>query len=176
MSADIASIRARIAAATPGPWTAEWSDDDQWWQITGQPHDDGGHWLVCPEVATSDEPDGTEADLIAHAPADLAALCDEVEVLREKLGRRRMHALYRATKYGRITGRSEMDAYGRSLGHALVKEIQERRKTAETSDDLAQGWYETEVDLHDALDREAELTADLYELRQQRREASEVWQ
>lgn len=113
---------------------------------------------------------------ITMETSDVEALCDEVEALREKLGRRRMHALYRATQYGRITGRSEMDAYGRSLGHALVKEIQERRKTAETSDDLAQGWYETEVDLHDALDREAELTADLYELRQQRREASEVWQ
>lgn len=87
MTADIEAIRARITAATPGPWKAEWVDGDDWWQITGQPFDDGGQWLACPEVATTDEmeDDGTDADLIAHAPADLAALCDEVEELTADL-------------------------------------------------------------------------------------------
>lgn len=103
---DTAAIRARVAAATPGPWQV-WAgrlsifanvSEETPGSICGDP--------VC-EVEMyrcSDrdpDPDDTEcgcdeegcktcrpvqhadADLIAHAPSDLAALCDEVERLRE---------------------------------------------------------------------------------------------
>lgn len=81
---DIAAIRERLAAATPGPWLV-------------YPYDEG---LVVSdviingivEVARVDSPgphDGglddaayDDLDLIANAPSDLAALCDEVERLR----------------------------------------------------------------------------------------------
>ena len=85
MTLDLDPIRARLAAATPGPWErmpAEVSDTrpadcyDVW----------GGDDWLCASVHH------TNADLIAHAPADLAALVAEVERLRETVQRvREMH-------------------------------------------------------------------------------------
>lgn len=71
-----------------------------------------------------------EAGLIAHVPAeDLAALCDEVEELRDAVehqrGRRRWQAM-------RIFYHDEN---GRRLGRALVKEIR-RRDQAEAELEL----------------------------------------
>ena len=69
----IAEIRARLDAATPGPWKRSLS---------------GSHynpWKVhrgAILVALSGEA-VEDADLIAHAPADIAWLLDEVERLRE---------------------------------------------------------------------------------------------
>jgi len=75
--ADLAAIRARLAAATPGPWRLQTC-------ACGAVCDDAaavkaGGVLV---VECADDPD---ADLIAHAPTDLAALLDEVERLRAGL-------------------------------------------------------------------------------------------
>lgn len=71
---DIAAIRARVAAATPGPWARE---------------DDGDDYVAfAPGAEICRIPHGQDAEecanLIAHAPADLAALCDEVERLTEE--------------------------------------------------------------------------------------------
>lgn len=68
----LAEIRARLDAATPGPWV--YPEDD----LTRIQASDG----VSVAVITRRIDD---ADLIAHAPADIAWLLDEVEQLRESL-------------------------------------------------------------------------------------------
>lgn len=64
---DIKAIRARLAAATPGPW-----------RLQGE--------YVCAddgEVDVAETFNLRDRALIAQAPTDLADLCDEVEVWRE---------------------------------------------------------------------------------------------
>jgi hypothetical protein len=86
--ADIAAIRARLAAATPGPWRVHSRGDvalidpRQWpaWAVADDP--DGGEDDFERLVA---EATAADADLIAHAPTDLAALLDEVERLRAQV-------------------------------------------------------------------------------------------
>lgn len=75
------AIRARLAAATPGPWTLPYHDG----ALAG-PH---GASLLGLDV------DGmaivwarADAELIAHAPADIAALLAEVERLRAEVAER----------------------------------------------------------------------------------------
>jgi hypothetical protein len=74
MSDRLAEIRARLDAATPGPWdydhiTRNVEADSRW--LPDKRH------VVAPMVGHFD---GT---LIAHAPADIAWLLDEVERLRQ---------------------------------------------------------------------------------------------
>ena len=84
MTADLAAIRARLAAATPGPWVAETSevtmDDRSLWRMRRD---------TQPQVPLhlSSVMSSANADLIASAPADLAALCDEVEALTARAER-----------------------------------------------------------------------------------------
>ena len=82
---DLEPIKERLAAATPGPWEMSYDADDKWTSITGQPYDDGGQWLVCPEVATCEGEPDADSTFIAHAPEDIAALVAEVERLREQV-------------------------------------------------------------------------------------------
>ncbi len=90
MTPDLGAIRARLAAATPGPWHAETSDATM---------DDRNLWRVRRDVQPqallhlSAIMSSGNADLIAHAPADLAALADEVEALRAAVERVREVAL-----------------------------------------------------------------------------------
>jgi ubiquinone biosynthesis protein UbiJ len=72
----LAEIRARLDAATPGPWdydhiTRNVEADSRW--LPDKRH------VVAPMVGHFD---GT---LIAHAPADIAWLLDEVDSLRERV-------------------------------------------------------------------------------------------
>ncbi|MBN9607824.1 MAG: hypothetical protein BGO26_10160 [Actinobacteria bacterium 69-20] len=76
MSIDLDAIKARLAAATPGPW-----------DYVGQ------GWITHPgttfaAVGTPDQGmipcTDADADLIAHAPTDLAALLAEVRALRKR--------------------------------------------------------------------------------------------
>lgn len=88
----LAEIRARLDAATPG----QWSNDNEWSEIEA---------VVVPQsaymepylmsVATVGNP--PNADLIAHAPADIAWLLDEVERLRQEIDRLRYEVMRRAT-------------------------------------------------------------------------------
>lgn len=92
MTADLKAIRARLAAATPGPWHA-------WDRGIGYEVHKGAERDCLSEFGTGSEHcdelnDGFretfargDADLIAHAPADLAALCDEVEALTARAER-----------------------------------------------------------------------------------------
>ena len=82
MTLDLEPIKERLAAATPGPWEMSYDADDKWTSITGQPYDDGGQWLVCPEVATCEGEPDADSTFIAHAPEDMRALIEEVETLR----------------------------------------------------------------------------------------------
>jgi len=68
-------IRARLDAATPGPWII-YEDEE-----TGQldPWDDEGMHPILDSQSN--------ADLIAHAPADIAWLLDEVERSRRTVRR-----------------------------------------------------------------------------------------
>lgn len=77
MTDRLAEIRARLNAATPGPWEwREWSCGDE--AITGP---DNTGFVVNVDEATPH----ADADLIAHAPADIAWLLDEVERLRSPM-------------------------------------------------------------------------------------------
>ena len=101
---DLEAIRARLASATPGPWKA--STDDAGDVVVWGPDEDWlanvGNWArqhlgIDADAAARqfvETRDAADATLIAHAPTDLAALCDEVERLRgESDGRRRaLHA------------------------------------------------------------------------------------
>lgn len=71
--ADIAAIEARLSAATPGPWF----HDLQFLQVAA-PDPRGGS---CRYITAEGGPTDPDADLIAHAPADIAALLAEVRRL-----------------------------------------------------------------------------------------------
>ena len=84
----LAAIRARLDAATPGPWkiSGELPDYEHYTRICVE------SWIfdaididvpVCPDGFTKgeiDERDNPQADaaLIAHAPTDIAALLDAI--------------------------------------------------------------------------------------------------
>lgn len=72
----VQEIRARLAAATPGPWMTA---DDHLYPQRVVANDDG--LVLIAETYTDPAWPPADADLIAHAPADLADLLDE----REKL-------------------------------------------------------------------------------------------
>ena len=73
---DIAAIRARLANATPGPWESR--EHKKQWHVTSVETEEHvaliSHW--------TNDVDEADADLIANAPTDLAALIEEVERLR----------------------------------------------------------------------------------------------
>lgn len=128
----------------------------------------------------------TESMPLGEAFEIIIDLCDEVEALRQTLLQRTAERDFHITEVDELSSkledfteaasgaRAELDDHGRQLGYALVKEIR-RRELADDRYDLA---FHVGCDIGDKLtsawDREAELTADLYELRQQRREAAEV--
>jgi hypothetical protein len=76
----LSAIRARLDAATPGPWDAGTATccPDMGWV-------DGPKGAVCPQFTATKVThslDANDADLIANAPTDLRALLGEVERLR----------------------------------------------------------------------------------------------
>jgi ubiquinone biosynthesis protein UbiJ len=92
----IAEIRARLDAATPGPWTMGVdSDAEAWlWDAMTDPYRGGVHAIGIgapprgnrrAQYIADVHEDEASADLIAHAPADIAWLLDEVDALRERV-------------------------------------------------------------------------------------------
>ena len=75
---NIPAIRARLAAATPGPW--RWNNEAGWLEGGGD-----FAWCLLDCSHPDDRPSPGDALLIAHAPADLEALCGEVERLEGML-------------------------------------------------------------------------------------------
>lgn len=78
------AIRARLAAATGGPWTVD--DDDPEYIVF--PEKGGYDGLVIAKVVDQDEalfPVEHNGQFIAHAPTDIADLLAEVARLRGEL-------------------------------------------------------------------------------------------
>lgn len=77
---DVGPIRARLAAATPGPWGIQGAHMD--YQIIARGPSVNG-WSTGPVIVDVDvrggRPTEKDADFIAHAPADIAALLAELD-------------------------------------------------------------------------------------------------
>ena len=79
---DLEPIKERLAAATPGPWRV-WHDPDP--SKAGTAVETAwcyGDIEGDTELITDYLPTGADAEMIAHAPEDIAALVAEVERLR----------------------------------------------------------------------------------------------
>lgn len=81
---DLQPIKARLASATPGPWESA--------ELQGQSRRNSffsvavvGRREVRADIPCQAQPDECDADLVAHAPTDLAALVAEVERLRSAI-------------------------------------------------------------------------------------------
>ena len=81
---DLDAIEARLALATQGPWRVKEQDPKQIHRGTVQVQEDGRGIEVIAECycGAYDGHGLRNADLIAHAPTDLAALIEEVRYLR----------------------------------------------------------------------------------------------
>jgi len=80
MTDRLAEIRARLEAATPGPWK---------WEVVIAEQSVTEHTLKGPDVLCRywyDRPPSGDGELIAHAPEDIAWLLGEVERLRALMG------------------------------------------------------------------------------------------
>ena len=84
MPVDLTPIRARMAKATPGPWRMQTAACDHEDEDENHTAIKGGGALVTECI-----PEESDAILIANAPTDIAALCDEVEYLRAQLAQMR---------------------------------------------------------------------------------------
>lgn len=97
----LAEIRARLAGVTPGPWTVD--DRGSSIEIVSQVE-------LIAAIDTSYDVDfdrgacEENAALVAHAPADIEWLCDEVERLREAL-ETISHPRWSAPGFARLTAR-----------------------------------------------------------------------
>ena len=83
---DLDAIEARLALATQGPWRVKEQDAKQIHRGTVQVEENGRAIEVIAECycGAYDGHGLRNADLIAHAPEDLAALIEEVRYLREE--------------------------------------------------------------------------------------------
>jgi len=81
---DLDAIEARLALATQGPWRVKEQDPKQIHRGTVQVEENGRGIEVIAECycGAYDGHGLRNADLIAHAPEDLAALIEEVRYLR----------------------------------------------------------------------------------------------
>lgn len=89
MSDRLAEIRARLDAATPGPWEERAQDDSRCMAYSSI-------WAVAPgrpavEIVATDwnddgypQPVQADCDLIAHAPADIAYLLEQLAAANER--------------------------------------------------------------------------------------------
>jgi hypothetical protein len=95
MSDRLAEIRARLESATPGPWYVDGPHPmcGEIWVCTKTPplaQPDGTPWheLASPEVVATGLDDAPgDADLIAHAPADLGYLLDALAAMTDRAER-----------------------------------------------------------------------------------------
>lgn len=95
MALDLKAIKARLAAATPGPWRSAWDDGDPNADVTIRSLAPGldecasyvivASWYDGPITLCLE----ADAAFIAAAPSDVAALVAEVERLRALLSETR---------------------------------------------------------------------------------------
>jgi flavin-dependent dehydrogenase len=142
---DLEAIKARLSAATPGPWRR---DGNHRAKVRGG--DGDTLTRVVPE--SSDEPwsptDEANADLIAHAPGDIAALIAEVERLREVndgylLEMGRQHALLREQKRGENAERAAVVAWLREQANSTTADVL-RARDLDAADLIERGEHREE--------------------------------
>ncbi|WP_330438793.1 hypothetical protein OHB44_27880 [Micromonospora sp. NBC_00821] len=93
MTIDLEAIRARAAAATPGPWL---TDPNSAWRRCHEAHEyvyasdptDRNGVIALTGIKGEHVRNGPDATFIAHARTDVTDLCDEVEQVRDALARR----------------------------------------------------------------------------------------
>lgn len=88
----VPEIRARLEAATPGPWEATWRDDE-WASVEIPDTADDTMQLAWHEGGGITAMDGANAEFIAHAPTDIAFLLEENERLERRLAEAQAEAL-----------------------------------------------------------------------------------
>ena len=77
---DLEPIKERLAAATPGPWKAK---EDSWDGYSVVIDDNGpGVSIIAEQIGQGEDGGRGDAEFIANAPEDIAALVAEVERLR----------------------------------------------------------------------------------------------
>ncbi|MGD3843570.1 hypothetical protein QT614_22475 [Xanthomonas citri pv. citri] len=76
-------IRERLQAATPGPWDSEPDDEPECYWVFVDDGEGGGETVAS--CALGEFSGRDDADLIAHAPQDLADALDEIARLRAAL-------------------------------------------------------------------------------------------
>jgi hypothetical protein len=87
MTDRLQEIRARLDAATPGPWQDVDRDDPAWIRVM-QPREFPNEWTTIATCGFC-----SDARFIAHAPADIAWLLDEVARLTlQERSLKRIHA------------------------------------------------------------------------------------
>ena len=91
MSADLNAIKARWAAATPGPWFAWDRGVGCGWYIALDPE----KYRRLPPGIRTDIGRREDAEAIAHAPADIATLIQALEEVRDALDSHEMRYEYR---------------------------------------------------------------------------------
>jgi hypothetical protein len=75
-------IKARLAAATPGPWKAEPVESGSFAHIESRVYSlRGSHILLSPTDGEAGQAKTTDAEFIAAAPADVARLTAAVEAV-----------------------------------------------------------------------------------------------
>jgi hypothetical protein len=114
---DLEPIKARLAAATPGPWEAmPGNDENGLIKYIGPP---GCDFPVC-EMFVIRQKWGDDMYLIANARTDLAALVEEVERLRQEAEHNRSTMLpileqVAALKRQREVDQAQIRAYEKAL-------------------------------------------------------------
>lgn len=127
---DLQPIKARLAAATPGPWTEEAGLWKAFWGLRRR-----AYWHNDPLGRDED------ADLIVNAPTDLAALVAEVERLRKSLAETQLLA----DSYGEWSHKMEAEA------DRLRAAIEAHRKTTALRLGGGSPWA-TDIELWEVLD------------------------
>lgn len=88
--AELAKIRARAEAATPGPWVSTDIVDDAdefcgYWSIQKPGDTARDRWLID-DMETITGQDIADADFVAAARTDIPALLDELAAARKEVG------------------------------------------------------------------------------------------
>lgn len=170
---DTAAIEARLAAATPGPWTLRYDG----WTI----RDSRGNRQIAHTYGRDGslvEQQVNDADLIAHAPTDIRALLDEVERLRAALTRLRdcdwvitphdrMDAVRDTARAEAEAAKAELETWQMRLAACTTAALSNTPSSAAERIDASNPYYSASYgDVCAAVDREMALRAEVAEWHQ----------
>jgi hypothetical protein len=148
---NIEEIKARLEAATPGPWTG-WGGKSSHFLTAGpNSEDEHGNTIVKEEIAEVE--DWGNAVFIQNAPTDIAALIERVEELEGKL------AEYQTINFDRAVATAE-DIIDALSGRLEMPTLSDRRritffdglvsaKMCDRAINLGNGWLIVEKEASD---------------------------